>query len=59
MFKITGLILWSDNFENLFHNACPSYEVKNVGIDRRFARRSNCVSATQLHSVYTIYGNSG
>ena len=26
--KITGLILWSDNFENLFHNACPSYEVK-------------------------------
>jgi len=53
------LLLWSDNFENLFHNACPSYEVKNVGRDRRLALQIHVVSATQLCSAYTIYGNSG
>jgi len=53
------LLLWSDNFENLFYNACPSYEVKNVGRDRRLAFQFHGVRATHLCSAYTIYGNSG
>ena len=58
MFKITGLILCLITSKTCFTTLAPVTKYR-MQEDSRLALQFHVISATQLCSAYTIYGNSG